>query len=123
VILTFDLVVLATTTTFGQTPGCNGNALVLFFGPFHAQKSGHILGSIIVALMVTAYSIMTARDYTLKISQKRREREQPRDEAVSPRPIATDHASTYFISPQNTTTVQRQVRTFSVSQTPPMIDF
>jgi hypothetical protein len=98
-ILAFAFAILATADSFGYSPGCNQNALVVIFRPFSALRSGRIFGWIVVGLVFLCYTGMTVRDYTAKVlkriraRQAARKRVNPSHEAPVPQYNASDFAS------------------------------
>ncbi|KAJ7503998.1 hypothetical protein B0H11DRAFT_1710397, partial [Mycena galericulata] len=92
VIVAFAFVVVGKAPSFGQSPGCNQDAVAVIFRPFSALKSGRIAGGTIVGLAAIGYTIMTATDYTAQVLTKMQKgKEQassdplPKSEASAPR--------------------------------------
>jgi hypothetical protein len=120
VILAFAFAVLGKAGDFGSCPKYNHKARAVIFGPFSALNSGRIFGWIIVSLVATVYTLMTARDYIVQVQKKRRKEEgseltKEGEEAIeSPQPVSRPPLPT--IAPPETRPwiteepLQRQVR-------------
>ncbi|KAJ7440924.1 hypothetical protein B0H11DRAFT_2292589 [Mycena galericulata] len=62
-IFAFVLAVLVTAKTFGSSPECNVQAVVVLFRPFSALKSGRIVCWVLSALVVVIYTAILIWDY------------------------------------------------------------
>ncbi|KAG9042068.1 hypothetical protein FS842_002304, partial [Serendipita sp. 407] len=49
--------------TFGSTPRCNINAVLVIFQPFPALPTGRIVGSIVTVAMILLYTWVLIRDH------------------------------------------------------------
>lgn len=63
VIFAFAFTILMQARTYGNSPGCNSNAVVVLFRPFPALNAGRIVGWIVTIIVVVIYTIMTCIDY------------------------------------------------------------
>ncbi|KAG8831099.1 hypothetical protein FRC17_003664 [Serendipita sp. 399] len=59
----FLLVLIIKAQTFGSTPKCNRNAVLVLLRPFPALPTGQIVGSIITVAMIVFYSWMLVREH------------------------------------------------------------
>jgi ascorbate-specific PTS system EIIC-type component UlaA len=66
----FAFAMLATAPTFGSTPECNPNALVVLFRPFSALNAGRILFCVLVGLVCIAYTALLVNDHIVLRAKK-----------------------------------------------------
>jgi hypothetical protein len=76
-VFAFTLVLLVMAETFGTTPECNRNAVVVLFRPFPALNAGRIIGCIVVALVFIVYVPVTAMECRRQFWEERKTEEQP----------------------------------------------
>ncbi|KAJ7171474.1 hypothetical protein C8R46DRAFT_1088514 [Mycena filopes] len=118
-ILSFHLVVLGRGETFGQSPDCNYDAVVVFFHRFKALGGGRIFGLVVVSLMAVAYSTMTARDYLTKIRRKLQHRAAQPENVIPPikrhpiPPVFSPHTSR---QPQSPVLTRRQFTQYDTAR-------
>jgi hypothetical protein len=75
-VFAFTLVLLVMAETFGATPACNRNAVVVLFRPFPALNAGRIIGCIVVAIVFMAYVLVTAMEFRRQFWEKKKSEEQ-----------------------------------------------
>ncbi|KAJ7797269.1 hypothetical protein B0H14DRAFT_2912188, partial [Mycena olivaceomarginata] len=63
ILFAFAFAMLGTATTFGSTPECNHNAVVVLFRPFAALDAGRILFLVLTALVVIIYGGIIYKDW------------------------------------------------------------
>ncbi|KAJ6549847.1 hypothetical protein B0H19DRAFT_951909, partial [Mycena capillaripes] len=63
ILFAFAFAMLGTATTFGPTPECNHNAVVVLFRPFAALDVGRILFLVLTALVVIIYGGIIYKDW------------------------------------------------------------
>lgn len=66
----FVSILLITTKTFGSSPECNVNAVLVIYAPFPVIEAGRIVGGIITLVVVLAYTYMVLKDYFAKIQER-----------------------------------------------------
>ena len=62
-VFVFALTLLAKATSFGTTPECNKNAVVVFFRPFSALHAGRVAGWVLTVIVVVVYTLITLKDH------------------------------------------------------------
>jgi hypothetical protein len=62
-VFAFAFAMLTTAPTFGSTPECNPNALVVLFRPFFALNAGRILFCVLAGLLCIAYTALLVNDH------------------------------------------------------------
>jgi len=62
-VFAFAFTILIQARTYGSSPQCNGNAVVVLFRPFNALNAGRIVGWIVIVFFVISYTIITCMDY------------------------------------------------------------
>ncbi|KAG8859477.1 hypothetical protein FRB91_007663 [Serendipita sp. 411] len=75
--------------TFGSTPKCNGNAVLVIFQPFPALPIGRIVGSIVTVAMILPYTWVLVRD-PMPTSLKRKPNASTLTTYI-PAPVAKPH--------------------------------
>jgi hypothetical protein len=69
ILFAFAFAMLGTATTFGSTPKCNHNAVVVLFRPFAALDVGRILFLVLTALVVSIYGGIIYKDWKNSIKR------------------------------------------------------
>ncbi|KAF7343072.1 hypothetical protein MVEN_01737600 [Mycena venus] len=69
-VFAFAFAMLATAPTFGSTPECNPNALVVLFRPFSALNAGRILFCVLAGLVCIAYTALLVNDHIVPRTKK-----------------------------------------------------
>jgi len=59
----FIVALLVKGRSFGKSPNCNFEAVVVIFRPFSAIRSGRVVGWVVVSLALVAYSFLTIGGY------------------------------------------------------------
>ncbi|KAJ6591006.1 hypothetical protein DFH09DRAFT_191549 [Mycena vulgaris] len=75
-VIAFALIVLGKAPSFGQHPKCNHEAVAVIFRPFSALRNGRIFGWCIVGLTSVLVTIITVRDYMVKIQRTIRKEQE-----------------------------------------------
>jgi hypothetical protein len=62
-VFAFALTLLIKATSFGITPECNLNAVVVLFRPFSALHAGRIVCWVLTVIVVVVYTLITLKDH------------------------------------------------------------
>ncbi|KAJ6614342.1 hypothetical protein B0H10DRAFT_2191521 [Mycena sp. CBHHK59/15] len=70
-VFAFTFALLITAESFGSSPECNQNTVVVLFRPFSALKSGRILGWVMTVIVAAGYTALLVKDHITPLSISR----------------------------------------------------
>jgi hypothetical protein len=123
ILFAFAFAMLGTATTFGSTPECNHNAVVVLFRPFAALDVGRILFLVLTALVVIIYGGIIYKDWkdsikrlggrmARRLTKKNRPDEEIDIDNHAEAPPATEPAPPSAPEPENTANLALDTQTY-----------